>query len=486
MNLVDFQTSRTYAADEVTDCSAVDSPEAGAPTISRRALLQALALASTVALLPRFSWAQKSANSCVVVGAGLAGLSAALRLSQAGWKVTVLEARSRPGGRVWSYRFPQAPELVCEMGGEWIGKDHLAMLALAKELSVPLEPHAYRVWLLKDGAVKRPGDWQFSRQSREAWNRFVAKYQSYGDVDFRRLDQYDWWTWLSRVGFTEEDLRIRDLMDSTDYGESDRMVSAYVAGASYAGTDYMNPDYTDEMDFHVKGGNSELVRALVARLPEGSVHFNAPVTAIAQHRGGATVSTAQARFTADACIVATPSSVLSAIAFDPPLSPAKALAADELQYARIIKTQILCQNRFWPAEDFSLMSDETSHQYFHTTQNQRGPRGILCSYSTGDKADVLASQDDARRQELVTRDLLPVSGQAANAVIGVHSQAWQRDPFVHGAYAVYRPGQWFTVRPLLAEPHGKVLFAGEHLGDAQGFMEGAVATGQAAAQSLLS
>jgi monoamine oxidase len=62
--------------------------------------------------------------------------------------------------------------------------------------------------------------------------------------------------------------------------------------------------------------------------------------------------------------------------------------------------------------------------------------------------------------------------------------AWQRDVHTQGAYAFYRPGQWFTLRPILQRPHGKVLFAGEHLADWQGFMEGAVVTGEAAAHAL--
>ena len=161
------------------------------------------------------------------------------------------------------------------------------------------------------------------------------------------------------------------------------------------------------------------------------------------------------------------------------------LAADELEYGRIIKTQVLFSRRFWPAEDFSLMSDETSHQYFHTTQGQKGPRGILCSYAVGDKADVLASQTKAARQEQLLHDLRAVSPDATGTLIDSFDQPWQNDPWVHGAYAIYRPGQWFRIRPLLQEAHGKVLFAGEHLGDWQGFMEGAVSTGETAAQHLL-
>jgi len=68
-------------------------------------------------------------------------------------------------------------------------------------------------------------------------------------------------------------------------------------------------------------------------------------------------------------------------------------------------------------------------------------------------------------------------------VLDVKRQPWQRS-YAGGAYAFYRPGQWFTVRPLLARPHGRVHFAGEHLADWQGFMEGAVDTGLAAARVL--
>jgi len=67
----------------------------------------------------------------------------------------------------------------------------------------------------------------------------------------------------------------------------------------------------------------------------------------------------------------------------------------------------------------------------------------------------------------------------------IRQQAWQQDPFTGGAYACYRPGQWFTVRPALSRPFERVFFAGEHIADWQGFMEGAVVTGQAAADAVL-
>jgi monoamine oxidase len=455
------------------------------PPITRRVFIARAALAACA--FPRYPQikAAKPTGSCIVVGAGFAGLTAAYRLTAAGWKVTVLEARNRTGGRAWSYRFAQAPELVCEMGGEWIGKDHPRILALARELNVALEPHAFRVWLLQHEQLHAPGSWNFSDQSRAAWKHFMDSYKRFNDEEKHHLDEYDWWTWLGKIGITDNDRRIREIMDSTDYGESIRQVSAYVAADEYVDTDYISPNSTDEMDFHVRGGNSVLIDAIAARLGPGAFRLNSPVTSIEQRGGKVTVKTSNDTFTADACIFAAPASVINSIHFDPPLPTAKALAADELEYGRIIKTQMLFDRRFWPAEDFSLMSDETSHQYFHSTQGQPGPRGILCSYAVGDKADVLASQTKADRQAQLMRDLKAVSPDAAAALIDTTAQPWQDDPWVHGAYAIYRPGQWFRIRPLLEEPHGKVLFAGEHLGEWQGFMEGAVSSGEIAAQHLL-
>jgi monoamine oxidase len=454
--------------------------------MNRREFLRFSSLAVLSLPFAGYARAAKPASSCIVIGAGLAGLSAAYRLSKAGWKVTVLEARDRPGGRVWSYRFPQAPELVCEMGGEWIGKDQHHILNLCTAMNVKLEPHAYRLWLLQAGQLKQPGQWQFSAAAHAAWNKFVAQWKTETPAQREQLDQYDWWAWLRKIGFPQADLQLRELIDSTDIGESTREASALVEAEEYAEEDYLNPNETDEMDFHVAGGNTKLVEAVIARLPAGSLHLNSPVVSITERSGIVTVATANEKFSADACVFAAPSSVIPSIRFDPPLPPAQAAAAEQLEYGRIIKTQILCHNRFWGAADFSLFSDETSHQYFHTTQGQIGPKGILCSYAVGDRADVLASQTEARRQEIVTQDLLPVSPQAAASVFATYAKAWQDDPYVHGAYAVYHPGQWLTLRPLLHRPHGKVLFAGEHLStDSQGFMDGAIETGEAAAKALL-
>ncbi|HEX8710200.1 MAG TPA: NAD(P)/FAD-dependent oxidoreductase [Pyrinomonadaceae bacterium] len=419
-------------------------------------------------------------RSCIVVGSGLSGLAAAYALKRANWRVTVLEARERTGGRVLSYHFAENPKLICELGGEWVGASHERVQALCREFGIELADHRFKASLMRNGVVSRPGTWNFSARAEAAFEKFKKTYKSYGQRKKEQLDRYDWWTWLQNLGFTEDDLLLRDLMDSTDFGESIRHVSAFAASS-----EYFESSPENEMDFKMRGGNSRLVAELAARLEPGTVRLNMPVTEIGQRAGRVQVTARGERFSADACICTVPARTLDRIRFDPPLPARQSAAAEELQYARIIKNSVLFGERFWDAEDFSLVSDVTSHYYFHSTKNQPGTQGILCSYAIGEKADVLAAQDDRRRLAQVVGDLIPFNERAPALSQSIKSYAWQRDPYTQGAYALYRPGQWFGVRPLLQQPHGKVLFAGEHLADWQGFMEGAVVTGEGAARMLI-
>ena len=448
--------------------------------LTRRAFLKSAGIAAVGAPFVARGVTARRRHSCVVIGAGLSGLAAAYALTRAGWDVTVLEARERTGGRILSYSFPEAPGLVCEMGGEWVGASHERAQALCREFGIELKDHRFQASLMRDGAVRRPGEWSFSKQAEAAFQKFKAAYGKYTERDKRRLDRFDWWTWLERIGFTEDDLLLRDLQDSTDFGESIRHVSAFAAAS-----EYFESSPANEMDFKMVGGNSRLVNALAQRVGPRAIRLNTPVREIRQRLGRVEVTTVGGeRFTADGCVCTVPARTLDRIRFDPPLPTAQRDAAKQLQYARIIKNSVLFDERFWGAEDFSLVSDATSHYYFHSTNGQEGAQGILCSYAVGEKADVLAAQSDRRRSEIITGDIAPLSERAESLARSLRSYAWQRDSHTGGAYALYRPGQWFTVRPVLQRPHGKVLFAGEHLADWQGFMEGAIVTGEEAAKDL--
>ncbi len=429
-------------------------------------------------------------HGCIVIGGGLAGLAAGYRLSQRGWHVGVFEANRRLGGRVFSHRFAKARNLVCELGGEWIGDDHCAMRRLAGVFGLELQPHQYSFffWNVKNPSrTFDPGQWCFSAKAEKEFKAFAEEFKGYSQTDLRHLDKFDWWTRLRQMGFRHEELLQRDLMDSTDFGESIRQTSAYTAA-----TEYLGGNATDEMDSKIVSGNSHLIHALAASIGKASVHTDAEVKLVRQRGEKVKVILATGEeFTADVCICAVPARCLKNIDWDPPLSQEQRDAADQLQYSRIMKSAVLYRERFWGRHNsngFSVFTSRVSDFCFDSTYLREGKGGILCSYAIGEKADDLAAEPDKNDVATwLTQDVLHAISRrqtASTRPVAIRTQAWQNEDWIGGAYAFYRPGQWFTVRPILQRPHDRVLFAGEHLAEWQGFMEGAVNTGEAAADAV--
>jgi monoamine oxidase len=410
----------------------------------------------------------------------------------------VLEALPRLGGRVLSHRFEEARSLVCELGAEWIGTDHHRMLQLCRMFKLRREGHRYAYAFWNGGTRSRfftPGAWCFSARGRARYREFGAWFRKLDPTrdrfTLRELDQRDWWTQLKELGFTLDDQLSRDLMDSTDFGESIRLSSAYLAA-----TEYFCSNKTDEMDFKIRGGNDRLVEKLAAAVRRrGHIRLNATVTAIMQGPDGVSVKVrGRSRlYQAQFCVCTTPAHALNRIQWRPALPLDQRNASSQLQYSRIMKTAVLYANRFWEdrgSNGFSLFTGRASDFCFHSTFKQKGTAGILCSYAIGDKADDLACEPDENSvMGWITEDVASAVKPKAGvpiAPVRIKRQPWQYEPWIEGAYAFYRPGQWFDLRPLLARPHGRVSFAGEHLSEAwQGFMEGAVQTGQDAADALI-
>lgn len=420
----------------------------------------------------------------------MAGLSAAERLKHRGWSVTVVEALQRVGGRVFSYRFNEARHLVCELGGEWIGQDHTAIRELCDRFRLKLDRHQYSFSFWngrKRSRIYRPGKMKFSSQAQRNFDAYGKRFTTLDVAQQRFLDDFDWWSVLRSLGFTRDDLLKRDLMDSTDFGESIRLTSAYTAAAEYFES---NP--TDEMDFKIRGGNDRLAYSLIATLDPTNVYLHTKVRSVHQTPSGVQVflDGKSAPLRAEFCICTVPAQCLLKIRWNPALPQEQQDAARQLQYSRIMKTAVLFDKRFWQnykGYGFSAFTSRVSDYCFDSTYRQKGPGGILCSYSIGDKADDLASEPSrANLRKWIREDMLGVVGIDGKGITAIRAQPqpWQRVPWIGGAYAFYRPGQWFTIRPILQRSHGRVLFAGEHLAELQGFMEGAVNTGQAAADLL--
>jgi monoamine oxidase len=428
---------------------------------------------------------------CVVIGAGLAGLAAAFRLLQNGWTVDVLESDDkRVGGRIFTRRFdrPGGTPLVYELGGEWIGDNHTRIKDLCAHFHLSLMDHRYSFAFWEKGVLSdtyEPGTSPFSITSQKAFKEFSDRMKNYNDCENKKLDKIDWWTKLRELGFSERELDHRDLMDSTDFGESIRHTSAFVAA-----TEYVFSNRFDEMDKKIVGGNDLLPGAFAEAINKDGerIHLNSRVARVEQAKGRVVVTTHAGRqFVGDACICAVPASCLHKIHWHPPLPEDQRLAAEQLQYARIMKTAVLFSERLWPESKsgFSLFTNRASDFCFDSTFGQEGNERVICSYAIGDKADDLAEETDQDLARWIAEDVSAALGKTNITGQFLHRKEWQRDECIGGAYAFYRPGQWFKVRSALQRPHGRVAFAGEHLSEAwQGFMEGAIETGEAAAENL--
>ncbi len=291
----------------------------------------------------------------------------------------------------------------------------------------------------------------------------------------------DWWRFLINNGCEGRDLDIRELLDSTDFGESIRHVSAFAALAEYAESSEKN-----EMDLKIKGGNSLLSKKIAEKIGEDKIKLQHRVNRIVQDpKAGVKVFCENGQqFTGDKIICTAPTFAAKKIKWEPALPTDQVAAMNELQYARINKNPLLFKERFWKDESFDMITDQSPHYFYHATKNQNSKKGVLISYTIGDKAAVVANQSDDWKEEMIQQTLQPHFGDVRALLEKQTNYYWGNDEYSYGSYAMYGIGQWFRVMPILKRPHIHTHFAGEHLADWQGFMEGAINTGEEEAAKI--
>ncbi|MBL0912602.1 MAG: FAD-dependent oxidoreductase [Bacteroidia bacterium] len=425
----------------------------------------------------------------LILGGGLAGLSAAYTLQKRGIPYTLLEAQTRVGGRVRTHTMRTGHQV--ELGAEWVGNSHSTLLTLCDELELPLIDNSLRTARLLQNSYTPPAEDIYSPDWTEKLNGLLKNF--YGrreDEEYiRRFDSYDWYTYLRENGCPEPDLWKHELNDSTDFGENLRHVSAYAALAEYA-ENYGHIPTRNQMDKKIQGGNTRLAETLRSRVENaGTVLTGKLVKQVRYSNDEYTIyceSTARPgteSYTGTHIICTLPAPAVLKIGWEPGLSEEKSTALRSLQYARIQKHAFAFSEKFWE-EDFSAVSDTCSHYIYHATKAQMPGSGALIAYSTGDKAELLHNQTEAYRRDMFLETLRPAFRERRRSLQEEARYYWGTDKYSYGAYAMYRPGQWFGIRETLWAPEGRIFFAGEHLADWQGFMEGALETGESAARMV--
>jgi monoamine oxidase len=390
------------------------------------------------------------------VGAGFAGLAAADELARAGVDVTVLEARDRVGGRVWSQRFAGG---VIERGAEFILPDYELMLGYVDRLGLRL----IRKGTLYGYREPRGAGAVSLDTMGEGFRAAAAAPVRPGDSVRDALAR----TGLDPV--VTEALCAR-LEISCTHPADDLEASVLREGAGAFGT----------FDtFTLDGGNDVLARTLAKSLGD-RVRLQAPVTRMACLEGGVRVGGAEFEVDADAAVLAVPSTVTDAITFDPPLPDTKLAAVRGATVGHAAKLFVgLAQ----PAPPSAVLS-VTERYWCYTQLDAHGEPLPFIGAFAGTAAALdrlgLASGPDQWLSSL--RALRPDISLDPETVL---LSEWDPDPWARGAY---------TARALrspmddaaLAAPVGRIAFAGEHTAGAwHGLMEGALRSGLRAARELL-
>jgi len=447
-----------------------------------------------------------SDNRVVVVGAGLAGLTAALDLVEAGWDVVVLEARDRVGGRVHTVRGEAFSEgLHAEAGGESIDVDHRDLLALLDRFGLETEDRPANKIL--DGLTSWRGrrrataDFVAERDGRVAAD--YARYEAALDelapgIDPAHPERYDGAAGLdgrSLADFVDGlDLvpEARFLVDADNRGEFNAEagdVSLLFVAQQWA----VGEDTADEgvEARRVAGGNDLLPQAMADELADVIVR-KAPVTRVSHTRVGVTVTAGGSSYAGAWLVLACPFVPLRAVAFDPPLPDQVAAAIDGLDLGHAAKVTIQYDEQGW-ADDPSgatsgfTVTDEGFGIAWSPTDSYGDPGGpgLLTAFLTGDGAEAAEAQTDPERIASVQEQFTHVYPQLVDLESGHQSTvAWAKERYTGGGYAVPHPGQMAAFWPVIRSGTGRIRFAGEHTEVLAGYMESAIRSGHRVAKEL--
>lgn len=482
---------------------------------TRREFIELLSLAGLGALTARTAWsttgvpalARRGAQQEVlIVGAGLAGLVSAHLLKQAGHRVIVLEARTRPGGRVLTAREPFAEGLHGELGPARIPETHSRIRAWIAHFGLELEPFDPRSGDRLDVVLGQkiryrpdaPPDldaypFPFTAEERrlgiaKVAERWAAPFQKHpGDVTSRDwpppgLARYDTMT-------TRQYTLSQGLSEAVDkyfgLGFEDPGGSNFSALWIYRVTS-MSP--FDGPLARIRGGIDRLPQALAKDLA-AEIRYGAPVVAMTQDSTGvaAVIEHGGLRETvrAQRAIVTAPFPPLRTVEFQPALSPGKQRAIREMQYENLARVLLQLNARPWEKNGLAGWArTDLPSEIWHLSHDRPGPRALYGVYLKGGAADRLLRMDEAERLRYAATHVDSVFPGVAAAVEGGVSKAWIEDRWAGGAHAGLAPGQVTALMPHAITPEGRLHFAGEHTSAWQAWMEGAIESGERAASEV--
>ncbi|HEU4617544.1 MAG TPA: NAD(P)/FAD-dependent oxidoreductase [Gammaproteobacteria bacterium] len=459
---------------------------------------------------------RSSNHDVVVIGAGLAGLAAALKLEAAGLDVLVLEAQQRVGGRVYSMQHLGSN---AEAGGTYIGAGYTRVIGAAEKHGVNLidVTRALEFFREQDLAlgeeIIRQQDWAthpanaFPEPDKAhlpwTYHRVLAARhdplrapEQWLDPESGPLDVsvHDW---LAGIGLSERAIELAYGINAS-FGADAHDVSAlllFFRAAFSKVQRRLAP--ADSIGFTAERGVQRIPEAMAAALRR-EVALGRAAAAIEAGASGASgadaASTAVvrtqdgARHTARHVVCSLPFGVLRRIAIDPPLEGLQADAVASLPAQPITQFYLRPTSRFWEEDGYapSLFTDSAAGM-IGAVRGGADPAEIttLTAWVMGRNAarlDALAPAA-AGREVIAAIERIRPAARGRLELLG--SKSWGSDPYAAGAWAYFRPGQIRRFARVMGRPHGRIHFCGEHLALSCRGMEGAMESGERAADEIL-
>ena len=447
-----------------------------------------------------------------VVGAGLAGLSAAYTLRQAGYVADVYEASDRVGGRCWTLRdaFPEGQ--IAEHGGELIDQSHGAIRNLAQSLGLKLdnllqaEQNGTELSAYFDGAPYSFAE--ITSDLKAAWQKIhkdvsAASYPTVFDSYTQRGYELDH---LSIVDWIEESIpggissRLGQLLDvayNIEYGAESSVQSSlnllYLMG--YSGQGQLRIFGPSNEKYRVAGGNDQIPARLAERLP-GQIRMGLELVALKLNAGGGYTLTFRegsgtTTVTADRVVLAIPFSILrsSVDLTKAGFEELKRIAIREQGMGTNSKLHVGFKTRFWRelGSNGETFSDTGYQNSWEVSRAQAGTSGILVDYTGGNVGASFGSGTPSSRAQQFLAQLEPVLPGATKQWNGSAAiDFWPGYRWSKGSYSYWKVGQYTRFAGMEGRRQGNCHFAGEHTSiDFQGYLNGAVETGRRAAGEIL-